>query len=208
MTRRVYRSTFREEKASETRARILRAAADLFESNGFMPTTVATIGRRAGVASSTVFTVFGSKASILVALLDQLDDVVDVVASRAAIASEEDLDRRLALTANWYRRLYSSGRTLLIAAYEARSDPIIQKFHEQAFQRARRWETELIDAVTQAGRLRPGLTKENAAGQMCALCGPELYLRVTQTCGWSDDGYQHFLSDLLVRQLLNEQRGR
>lgn len=208
MARRGYRSTLREEQASRTRTRILRAAADLFEINGFIPTTVASIGRRAGVAVSTVYTVFGSKASILGALLDQLDDAVDGVASRAAIASEEDPDRRVALIANWYRRLYSSGRTLLTAAFEARSDPTIQKFHEQAARRARHWEVELIDAITRAGRLRPGLTKKEAAGQMCALCGPELYLRVTETCGWSDDTYQHFLSNLLARQLLDDQRGR
>ena len=208
VVRRRYRSTLREEQASVTRTRILLAAADLFEINGFIPTTVATIGRRAGVAASTVYTVFGSKASILGALLDQLDDAVDGVNSRAAIASEEDLDRRVALIANWYRRLYSSGRTVFTAAYEARSDPTIKRFHEQASCRARRWEAELIDAITQAGRLRPGLTKKEATDQMCALCGPELYLRVTETCGWSDDTYEHFLSNLLGRQLLNDQRGR
>ena len=67
-TERPYSSVLREERARETRVRIRRAAAELFAEEGFADTTVAAIARRAGVAAPTVYSVFGSKAGIVVAM--------------------------------------------------------------------------------------------------------------------------------------------
>src|ERR1700722_16100967 len=69
----------------ERRARILRAAADLASRRGFTTVSLADIGAEAGIVGSGIYRHFGSKASILVALLDQ-------VMSRAAqiIAASDD----------------------------------------------------------------------------------------------------------------------
>jgi TetR/AcrR family transcriptional regulator, cholesterol catabolism regulator len=48
-----------------TRRRVLDAAFDLFESEGYEETTVRAIARRAGVSVGSVFTSFTSKAQIL-----------------------------------------------------------------------------------------------------------------------------------------------
>ena len=202
MAPRKYRSSLREEHASETRTRILRTAAELFTTDGFLPTTISSIARQAGVAGSTVYTVFGSKTSILRALLEQLDRDVAGDASRSAIASEDDPGRKLGLLANWYRRLYSSGGAMLMAAYEARPDPTVRELRERNDRAARRWQAELVGAIADTGKLRLGLAEPTAIDRMCALCGPELYLRMIGSCGLSDDAYEQFLFDLLVDQLL------
>lgn len=48
-----------------TRRRVLEAAYELFESEGYEATTVRAIARRAGVSVGSVFTSFTSKAQIL-----------------------------------------------------------------------------------------------------------------------------------------------
>jgi AcrR family transcriptional regulator len=65
----------------ERRARILYAAADLASQRGFTTVSLADIGAEAGIVGSGIYRHFGSKASILVALLDQ---VMDRLMSRAA----------------------------------------------------------------------------------------------------------------------------
>jgi AcrR family transcriptional regulator len=73
----------------ERRARILRAAADLASRRGFTTVSLADIGAEAGIVGSGIYRHFGSKASILVALLDQ---VMGRLMSRAAqiIAASDD----------------------------------------------------------------------------------------------------------------------
>src|ERR1700727_283696 len=69
--------------------RILAAAAVLGARRGFHAISMADIGAEAGIVGSGIYRHFGSKASILVALLDQ---VMDRLMSRAAqiIAASDD----------------------------------------------------------------------------------------------------------------------
>lgn len=57
----------RERATAERRARILRAALELFDARGFDGTTMDDVARAAGVARGTVFNHFRRKQSILVA---------------------------------------------------------------------------------------------------------------------------------------------
>src|SRR5918994_2086110 len=63
--KRPYRSTRRREQASETRRRIIRAAHDLFVSQGYGRTTIAEVARAAGVAVETVYAAFRNKPTLL-----------------------------------------------------------------------------------------------------------------------------------------------
>ncbi|MFI7707853.1 TetR family transcriptional regulator [Nonomuraea sp. NPDC049480] len=55
--------------AAETRARLLRAAADVFARSGYDGTRVADIATAAGVSNGALYAHFGSKADLLVAAL-------------------------------------------------------------------------------------------------------------------------------------------
>jgi AcrR family transcriptional regulator len=55
--------------SAETRARLLRAAADVFAAHGYDGTRVADIAAAAGVSNSALYAHFGSKAELLVASL-------------------------------------------------------------------------------------------------------------------------------------------
>ena len=65
VVKRRYRSTRRREQATETRARILRAAHDLFVTRGYGRTTIADVARAAGVAVETVYAAYRNKPTLL-----------------------------------------------------------------------------------------------------------------------------------------------
>ena len=62
----------------------MAAARRLFVTNGYQPTTVAQIATEAGVALQTVCSAVGSKAYLLVALLDQVREDAGVLGIDAA----------------------------------------------------------------------------------------------------------------------------
>ena len=65
----MYRSPVREQQARETRARILDAAGTLFAEHGYAGTSLAAIGRAAGVATETV-AANGPKRALLMAAFE------------------------------------------------------------------------------------------------------------------------------------------
>src|SRR5512137_3209558 len=64
------KSTHRQRQAQATRDMIVSAAQALFLEQGYICTTIDVIAERAGVATSTVYAIFGSKRGILRAIRD------------------------------------------------------------------------------------------------------------------------------------------
>lgn len=77
--------TARQSQKAATRRKVLSAARDLFDTYGYVDTTIRDIARRAEVAVGSVFTTFASKGDILsqvmedrlAALYQALDEGVD-----------------------------------------------------------------------------------------------------------------------------------
>lgn len=69
--------TRRERRKQEVRARILEAAVELFDDQGFAATKVAEICERADIANKTFFNHFGSKQDLLREIArDALDELL------------------------------------------------------------------------------------------------------------------------------------
>src|SRR4030065_1450357 len=64
------KSTHRRRQAQAPRDMIVAAAQALFLEQGYICTTIDAIAERAGVATSTVYAIFGSKRGILRAIRD------------------------------------------------------------------------------------------------------------------------------------------
>lgn len=200
-TRRAYRSTLREERAAETRRRIVRAARELFTSEGFASTTVAMIAARAEVAAPTVYATFGSKSAIVGAMLEGLEQEAQSEAWDARIRSEQDPRRRLALYAAFLRALYSGGQGIWPAAMGASGDPAVADLKERGEQRSRAWLVPIVDALAEADALAVGLSREDAVDRAWMLSALELYFRGTAGLGWDDDQYEAWLAQSLLAQL-------
>src|SRR6516225_1107807 len=97
-----YRSPRREQQARRTRTRITAAAAQQFLARGYAATTMRAVAADAGVALPTVELVFGTKATLLKAVID------------VAIAGDDEpvpmLDR------DWARRAESAAGAAGFAA--------------------------------------------------------------------------------------------
>src|SRR5215472_8007197 len=78
-------STHDIQEQRDKRQLILRAARELFASNGYDETTVAEIARAAGVAVGTVYLYFANKHDILVDVCLVLNDEIAQVIQSPAI---------------------------------------------------------------------------------------------------------------------------
>ena len=61
----------RQQQKEATRARVLDAARELFDTQGYQGTTIREIARHAGVSVGSVFTCYASKGEILSAVMDE-----------------------------------------------------------------------------------------------------------------------------------------
>jgi AcrR family transcriptional regulator len=74
----------REEKKRETRARLERAAFELFDERGYEQTTVDDVASRSGVSARTVFRYFPAKADLVFA-----DAASDLARLRTHLAAQD-----------------------------------------------------------------------------------------------------------------------
>lgn len=198
-----YRSALRAERAADTRGRIVAAARELFATRGFTGTTVARIAEHAGVAQPTVYAVFGGKSAIMHELVDRLETEACGEQWHARIKAESDPRRKLEWYAAWHRQLFSTGRDVLAATLNSGGDPAVAELRQQGDRSARAWLEPIVAALAAGHVLAPGLTEQHAVDRAWVLTSMELYFRATDGCGWSDDDYQRWLTQLLQHQLLD-----
>ena len=201
---RPYRSTLREQRAEETRLRIRSAAAQLFATDGFSETTINRIAQHAGVATQTVYAVFGSKGGIVVSMLDEAEESADYSDRIAKMAAEQDPWRQMRLFASWIRTLYENGAPVFKAALEARSDPDVAALANRGDDRRRDGTRRITSGWASKGALRKGLEPEDAAQCMWLIASIEQYLKATDELSWHPDRYEQWLGDLLEREILKE----
>jgi TetR/AcrR family transcriptional regulator len=95
-----------EETQTDTRRRLLEAAADTFAERGYHGTRIDSVSQRAGVAKGTIYNYFPSKGAVLETLVAE----ACLLAAEAALATPEDAPTRARLEAfveanlRWARR--------------------------------------------------------------------------------------------------------
>jgi AcrR family transcriptional regulator len=199
---RQYRSPLRAERAADTRRRIATAALELFTEHGFGGTTVTAIAERAGVAPQTIYATFGTKAAILRALLERMEDDAGAPEWWDRIAAADDPAAKLEGFAHWSAAMFATSRATITAAHGAIGDPAILDLRAAADQRRRQALTALIGTLADRGALAAGLSRQRAVDRAWMLTGVELYLAATDGCGWADTDYARWLTSLLVHELL------
>lgn len=206
--KRPYSSPVREEQAARTRARILEAAGELFAADGYGQTTVRAIADAAGVANDTVYAVFGSKARVLTALIDQrmapAAGVTNVLDRPEARAVRDAPDQRSQL------HLFA----LDVAAVSARVRPVYEilrtasavetemgAIHAEMDHYRLRNMTEAAGWLAAKGPLRVDV--EEAGEIIWALASPDVARMLCDVRGWSEERYATWLEHMLVAALLS-----
>ena len=204
-----YDSSLRNAQASQTRLRILDMAEQLFAERGYAATTIDAIASAAGVATDTVYASFGTKAGVLHRLLDVRvggDESPVALLDREgpqAVRAEVSQERQLALFAADIAEILERARPIdEIMRSAAAVDPEIAAL--RARMQTVRYEnlSRFVSWVAGRGRLRGGITREDAAAIVWTIAGPDVHGLLRRDREWSKERYVAWLADTLRRTLL------
>src|SRR5258708_7845289 len=143
--KRTYNSTRRQAQTRQTRQQIADAARKLFSKHGYAGATFEAIAQEAGVASATVYSIFGSKLNILAHLLDisiRGDDAPLPMLERSdtqAIFQENDQRQQLQMLARGIATVTDRAAPVLdIMRIAAKTEPeiadLLQRMLEERWQ--------------------------------------------------------------------------
>jgi AcrR family transcriptional regulator len=207
--KREYRSALRDAHARLTRRTIVEAAARLFVTQGYAPTTIDAVAREAGVSRKTVFAAVGGKAQLLKyawewSLVGDDEPVPmrerpDVKKIQAETNPAQALHLWVAMVLVVAGRAAPIGQVLVVAADgDDQAAVMLAESDEQRLVGARAF----IRHLASIGGVRPGMTAHRAADLCWALMDPMLYRRLVLERGWSVTAYSRWLESSLKATIL------
>lgn len=206
--RRSYTSPLRTAQAEQTRARVLTAAGNEFAARGWTGTTIAGIARAAGVSAETIYAGFGSKASILEALIqhslrgaDPGTPLMDQPEPRAITASMDRAEQIRRFAVDITAVLGRVAPLVAVARTAAQQDPELRALYLALHAGRRRNLALFVGSLARNGPLRRGLTVEAAIDDVFRLVSPELYLLLIEVEGLDSPAVARWVEDALARLL-------
>jgi AcrR family transcriptional regulator len=205
--KRPYRSTRRREQAGETRRRIVRAAHDLFVSQGYGRTTIAEVASAAGVAVETVYAAFRNKPTLLRQVWyatfrgDEQDiRLLDRPEIRAVLA-EPDLATRMRAHAVALTPVFRRITPLLRALQGATtSEPAAAAMLAEFDQRRLDAAGHYARAAAATGQL--GVSEQECSDLLAATMDGALWYRLVEERGWSEERFAQLLGTMWVAALV------
>ena len=200
--------TSRRAKAAQTRARIIEAAHGEFLERGFHGATVASVAKRAGVATQTVYFVFHTKADLISAVIDtavmgESDLPPELTDWWRAMEAEPDAAEALRLfvrgAADAFER--ASAISLVLAAAALTDGELMARLHKHE-QLRRTGFRAVVDGIAVKGPLRDGLDAASATDVFLTVYGDATYHAFRSEHGWTQDQVVDWLADALPRLLL------
>jgi AcrR family transcriptional regulator len=203
MATRRYEQRLRAQAAEATRRRVLDAVYDQLRETPARPVSVDRIARSAGVARSTVYAIFGSRAGLFDAFAA---DVLERGGFRRVLDAVADPDPRVTLRAG------ISGGVHTFAAHRdvfralvsmAELDPdAVGGAMRRSDQRRAKGMIRLARRLSRAGLLHEGLTAAQAADRLWLLTSFDAFDLLYSGRGRSANAVAGVLVDLAERALL------
>jgi AcrR family transcriptional regulator len=203
--KRSYDASGRREQARARRLAVVLAARDLFERDGFRPTTIAAIAAHAGVSAESVYKGFGTKAALAKAVFDLViagDDEPVPVAERPAmqaVRDEPDLRRKIAMFVAGLaqRQARSAGVQILIRDGRHVDDslvPVWAKLTDEGLAGM----TMLGRNLLETGQLRDGIDLGEVRDVLWNYLSIDHYERLVRTQRWSLERYSRWLAHAIT----------
>lgn len=210
--KRPYHSLIRQRQAIETRQRILDAAHTLLINKGYARMTLEEIAEAAGVSPKTVSAVVGSKTTILVELVNELvnpekfDSHIQGLLDQLRIVQEPR--QRLELVVHVTRQIYTS----LASEFELLRTaggvvPELAELAQQIEARRRQRQTYLIANLCDQKVLCDTLSLTEGTDVLWSLTSYDIYRMLVVQQGWDASRYENWLTNLLIKQLLQPING-
>lgn len=188
---------------------MLEAARQQFVRQGYSGTSLADIAKAAGVSVATVKLVAGTKGELLAdairAVMRRDEPAIPHVEQPwwRQMLQERDAEallRQFAFIATTGLRGQADLFDVLYQA--APSEPELAELDRQGS--LGRWEDirQVTQALADLGALRPELTPDAAADTIWAVAAPHVYLLLVRRRRWTPGQWEHWLGDLLIRELV------
>jgi AcrR family transcriptional regulator len=166
----------RAQAAEENRRRILDALYALVRDAPARPISVDEVARRAGVARSTIYLVFGSRSGLFDALTDHLLSGVGYQRILEAVRHPDARESIRGALAGGVEMYAAHHEVLRILQAMAKLDPIgVGQAINRVEQERARGVGRQAARLRKQGRLRPELTVKHAAATIWLLAGFDAY---------------------------------
>lgn len=207
--KRPYTSVSRKAQAAQTRERILTAAKNLFELEGFEFVTIDKIAQTADVSVPTVYSLFQSKYGVFRALMDEALPPDHFNALVEESIQEKSPKERLRISAKIARQIYDAERTQMnIFRGAAILAPEFRDLEKEREKRRYDRQEVTIKAMVKEKSLAKGLDANQARDILWAFTGRDLYRMFVTEKEWTSDEYEKWLSQLLINTLVGNGEGR
>jgi AcrR family transcriptional regulator len=205
MGKRAYTQRVRAQTAAENRRRILDALHERLREAPAEPISVDEVARRAGVARSTIYLVFGSRSGLFDALTD---DLLTGAGYRRILEAVRHPDPRAALRgalAGGVEMYAAHHDVLRILRAIATLDPAgVGQANARAEEERTRGVDRLAARLHEQRALRPGITVDEAAASIWVLAGFDAYDTLATGRGLGPGEIADILIGSAERALLND----
>ena len=189
----------------ETRQRILIATVEMLEQHGGRGVRMGDIAKAAGISRQAVYLHFSSRADLLVAATQYLDEVLEIdrrlAPSRAATSGVERLALYIDCWGNYIPEIYGVAKALLLAQDTDEAAAAAWKDRMLAMRDGCR---AAIDALHSDGMLAQGWTRKNATDVLWTMLLVPTWENLTGECGWSTQQYIRWMKAVAKRTFVEE----
>jgi AcrR family transcriptional regulator len=164
-----YQLKRRAQSVAQTRQRCIEAARRLITERGLHRTTLTEVARAAGVSRPTVYQQFGSKLNLIDAVTRDLDSRGGYEQLVGALTIADPVESLLASMRAGYG-VYATDPELFRQLYGvAAGDPDVAQLIAMREVGRRSFVSRLVAKLDSSGRLRPGITHDDATAILLAL---------------------------------------
>lgn len=185
-----------------TRSRILTAAWDLVTVQG-VGLKLADVAAQASVSRQAVYLHFGDRSGLLIALVEHMDENLDLGESLAAVLAAPDggslLEAAMQLNTTFWAQVQPVAQVL--EAGQHQDEDLGQAWRDRMRFRHATFRS-MIEAIAAKGELDENWSVDDAAATLFAVAHFDTWRELVVELGWSDDRYVDSMTRLLRRALL------
>lgn len=186
----------------DTRTRILEAAWALVAEQGSR-IKLTDVAARASVSRQALYLHFGDRAGLLVALVNHMDESLDLGESLAQVQAAPDgatlLEAAMRLNTTFWAQVLPVAQVLEASQHD---DPALGAAWRDRMQFRQATFRGMIEALADRGELAEVWTIDDAAATLYAIAHFDTWRELVTELGWSDDRYVESMTRLLQRALL------
>ena len=191
-------------RAEQTRLRIIDAANRLLLERGYHGVGLEAVAEAAGVSRQTVYDRFGSKSGLLKEMTARAEEQAGLPRRLPAVFGQPDglamlrafLDAVVAVEP----KVYPYSRLVYAARVD---DPVAAEMWQSRLASRRAGLGVVFQKLATEGRLRQGVTAEEAADVAWAIASPHQYEYLVVERGWSLRRYRKHLEQTIASRLLD-----